>query len=79
MSPFAREIVVDLPDDELGTIPMHNVVPKMSGTPGAIRTPAPKLGQHNHEILGQLGLSESELQSLANEGVIYAGPQRKKK
>ena len=76
---LAREIVVDLPDDELGTIPMHNVVPKMSGTPGAIRAPAPKLGEHNREILSKLGLSESALQPLANDGVIYAGPQRRKK
>ena len=75
---IAREIVVDLPDDELGTIPMHNVVPKMSGTPGAIRMPAPKLGEHNHDILSKLGISDAELQSLANDGVIYAGPQRKK-
>jgi crotonobetainyl-CoA:carnitine CoA-transferase CaiB-like acyl-CoA transferase len=75
---IAREIVVDLPDDELGTIPMHNVVPKMSGTPGAIRAPAPTLGEHNQEILGGIGLTASEIQSLAASDVIYAGPQRKK-
>lgn len=75
---IAREIVVDLPDEEMGTLPMHNVVPKMSGTPGAIRSPAPKLGEHNAEILGGLGMSAAELQSLAAADVIYAGPQRKK-
>ncbi len=75
---LAREIVVDLPDDEMGTIPMHNVVPKMSGTPGAIRAPAPKLGEHNAEILGALGLSAAELQTLADADVIYAGEQRKR-
>ena len=75
---IAREIVVDLPDDEMGTIPMHNVVPKMSGTPGAIRTPAPKLGEHNTEILRGIGLDDAAIQSLAAADVIYPGPQRKK-
>ncbi len=75
---LAREIVVEYPDDEMGTLPMHNVVPKMSGTPGAIRTPAPKLGEHNQDVLGTLGLTAAEIQSLTAAGVIYAGPQRKK-
>jgi crotonobetainyl-CoA:carnitine CoA-transferase CaiB-like acyl-CoA transferase len=75
---LAREIVVDYPDDEMGTIPMHSVVPKMSGTPGAIRAPAPKLGEHNADILGALGLSAGALQALAKDDVIYAGPQRRK-
>ena len=75
---IAREIVAEYPDDDMGAIPMHGVVPKMSGTPGAIRAPAPKLGEHNHEILGKLGLSTEELKALAAADVIYAGPQRKK-
>ena len=75
---LAREIVAEYPDDEMGTIPMHSVVPKMSGTPGAIRMRAPKLGEHNREILAELGLDDSAIQSLSDAGVIYAGPQRKK-
>ena len=74
---LAREIVAEYPDDEMGMIPMHSVVPKMSGTPGAIRAPAPKLGEHNREILGGLGLSDADIQALADTDVIYAGPQRK--
>ena len=35
----AREIVVELPDAEMGSVPMHDVVPRLSGTPGELRTP----------------------------------------
>lgn len=50
----AREILVTLPDDEMESVPMHAVVPRLSATPGAIRHAAPKLGEHNDEILGAL-------------------------
>jgi formyl-CoA transferase len=45
-----REVLVDLPDRLMESMPMHNVVPRLSGTPGALRTPAPEIGQHNAEI-----------------------------
>ena len=60
----AREIVTELPDAEMGTVPMHAVVPRLSGTPGEIRTPAPALGEHNNEILGGLGLSGAAIDDL---------------
>jgi len=60
-------VIVNLPDDELGRLPMHNVIPRLSGTPGAIRTPAPEIGAHNEEILGALGL---DLDRLKEEGAL---------
>ena len=57
-----RGVLVNLPDEELGRLPMHNVIPRLSGTPGAIRTPAPALGAHNDEILGALGLGHTRLE-----------------
>lgn len=65
-----RAIIVSLPDDEMGRVPMHNVVPRLSATPGAIRTPAPELGEHNDEILGALGLDDAARAALKAEGIL---------
>jgi formyl-CoA transferase len=66
----AREIVTELPDAEMGSVPMHAVVPRLSGTPGEIRTPAPELGEHNDIIFGSLGLSPDRLADLRKRNAI---------
>ncbi|MFK4100334.1 CaiB/BaiF CoA transferase family protein [Streptomyces sp. NPDC019531] len=38
--------------------------------------PAPLLGEHNHELLSQLGLTEQEIAALESEGVIGRAPAR---
>ena len=43
---------------------------RASATPGAIRRPAPLLGEHTAEILGELGLPKSEIDRLAAAGVV---------
>jgi formyl-CoA transferase len=70
---IAREILVDLPDRQMGQLPMHNVIPRLSATPGRLRSPTPMLGEHTAEILGTLGLAETELEALARDGVIGLG------
>ncbi|SFJ17799.1 formyl-CoA transferase [Bosea sp. OK403] len=70
---IARELVADYPDAEMGQLPMHHVVPRLLGTPGSIRSPAPRLGEHNREILAGLGLSEDALAELAQAGVLCSG------
>ena len=69
----ARGIVVDLPDGELGTVPMHAVVPRLSATPGHIRAPAPTLGEHTAALLGEIGVGAAELEALARAGTIRMG------
>src|SRR5579872_2250260 len=68
-----REIVVDVPDKQLGRIAMHNIIPRLSETPGRLRTPAPRLGEHTAEILGQFGIAPETLAELARDGIIGLG------
>jgi len=65
-----RELLADYPDAEMGRFPMHHVVPRLLGTPGSIRTPAPKLGQHNLEILQSLGLDSAAIKNLEEKGIV---------
>ena len=65
-----REIIVEVPDEDMGTFPMHTIIPRLSGTPGALRRPAPKLGEHNAELLSELGIDAAELKRLEDEGII---------
>ena len=65
-----RGIVFEAPDDEMGEVPMHAVVPRLSRTPGALRTPAPKVGQHNEEVYTRIGYSDERLAALRQRGVI---------
>jgi crotonobetainyl-CoA:carnitine CoA-transferase CaiB-like acyl-CoA transferase len=46
---------------------------RASATPGAIRRPAPLLGEHTAEVLGELGLPKSEIDRLAAAGVVALG------
>jgi formyl-CoA transferase len=49
---------------------LPGVVPKLSATPGEVRTTGPSMGDHNAEVYGALGLSAADLDRLATEGVI---------
>jgi crotonobetainyl-CoA:carnitine CoA-transferase CaiB-like acyl-CoA transferase len=66
----ARQIVVDVPDAEIGSVSMHNVIPRLSATPGALRRPAPKLGEHNAEVLARVGISGDQLSALRDEEIV---------
>ncbi|HZC04694.1 MAG TPA: CoA transferase [Ktedonobacterales bacterium] len=67
---LARQSIVELCDPTLGAIRMVNVAPRLSETPGEVRTTGPALGAHNAEIYGQLGISVDEQGALRMDGVI---------
>ncbi len=64
----AREIIVDAADAELERVAMHNIVPRLSQTPGVWRRPAPRLGEHTDEILTESGLDCDTIAQLRRQG-----------
>jgi crotonobetainyl-CoA:carnitine CoA-transferase CaiB-like acyl-CoA transferase len=67
----AREMIVDLNHPGIGKMPVSGIVVKLSKTPGSIKTPVPKTGQHNMEIYHDLlGHNEEEIAKLKEQGVI---------
>ena len=51
---LAREAIVRRDSPGLGQVPMQNVVPKLSLTPGGSRRAGPELGEHTDDVLRQL-------------------------
>lgn len=71
-----RELVADYPDSDMDAFPMHHVVPRLSGTPGAVRTPAPSLGQHNREVLAGIGVDAVRYERLRATGAVFEEPAK---
>ena len=68
-----RELLADYPDADMDAFPMHHVVPRLSDTPGTIRTPAPRLGEHNRALLSELGIDAQAYAALIEAGVVNEG------
>lgn len=52
-----REAIVEIPDRDLGSVPMHNIIPRFSATPAPFRRPAPEIGEHTEELRRELGMA----------------------
>lgn len=63
-----REVVVSLPGNEGSEVITHNVVPRLSQTPGGFRRPSAHLGEHTREVLTEAGLDESLIDRIAGTG-----------
>lgn len=67
----AREMILDVPHPGFGSVAMPGIVPKLSGTPGAVHWPGPPLGADTEAVLRELaGVDEDELERLRAEGVV---------
>src|SRR5256885_12512421 len=67
---LARGMVVDLVHPGAGPIKALGVPVHLSETPGAVDRPAPLIGQHNDEILAELGYDAAARQRLRDAGVV---------
>ncbi|MGM0783792.1 MAG: CaiB/BaiF CoA transferase family protein [Pseudomonadota bacterium] len=67
----ARESIVAVPDHEGRPLPMQNVFPRLSDTPGQVRHVGPRLGEHTESVLaGWIGLNDDAIDALRADGVI---------
>jgi len=67
----ARHTIVDAPDDELGSIAMASVVPRLSETPGAVLHSGHRIGQDTESVLRRdLGFSPEQIDALAAQQII---------
>jgi crotonobetainyl-CoA:carnitine CoA-transferase CaiB-like acyl-CoA transferase len=68
---IARDAITTVPDEDLGTLRMQNLMFRLGTTPGRIRHPGRRLGQDNDEVYGELlALTGDKLDRLRQDGVI---------
>ena len=69
----AREMI--LKTEAYDGLPVHQpgVVPKLSETPGQIRSRAPRIGEHTETVLLEAGLSEAQITQLRLDSIITQG------
>lgn len=66
---LARDMVVHLPDEGGGTVSAVGSPIKLSDSPVAMRTRAPRLGEHTEEVLAGLDLDDAARATLRERGV----------
>ena len=67
----ARDAIVSVDHEVFGPIRMQNAFPKLSATPGRVRWPGPKLGEHTNAVLAErAGCSAEQLGALRARGII---------
>jgi crotonobetainyl-CoA:carnitine CoA-transferase CaiB-like acyl-CoA transferase len=67
---LARGMVVEVDHPELGKVKQVGVGPKLSETPGGVRSTAPWPGQHTDDVLASLGYSGDQVAALREKGAV---------
>jgi crotonobetainyl-CoA:carnitine CoA-transferase CaiB-like acyl-CoA transferase len=66
----ATQMLVEVPDDELGPILQHNVMWRMSESPGRIKFTGRAIGADTDAVLDELGCTAEEISTLRKDGAI---------
>ena len=67
----ARENIQTIQMKDGSKVDVPGVIPKLSRTPGSIKTLAPEIGQNTDEILKSIGLSNAQVASLKERGIAF--------
>ena len=66
----ARDMLLEQTTREGRRLTVPGVVPKLLGTPGRLRRPAPRLGEDSDAVLAGLGLSAEQIADLRERGIV---------
>jgi formyl-CoA transferase len=66
----ARDMILQQPTRDGEMIEVPGIVPKLSGTPGTVRTNAPHVGDDTDAMLRGMGLSVEQIAALRQKGII---------
>lgn len=66
----AREMVVDVPHESLGSVRQVGIATKLSDTPGKVRSTAPVAGEHTDEVLASVGYDAAAIKDLRARNIV---------
>jgi formyl-CoA transferase len=66
----ARGMIENITLSDGSALSVPGVVPKLSRTPGGLRSLAPALGQDTDAVLTEMGLTPAQIQTLRERGVV---------
>lgn len=67
---LARDMLIETKAREAYPLTQPGMVPKLSQTPGELRMPAPRLGEHSVSVLKAAGLDDSRIHELLASGTV---------
>ena len=68
----ANESIQRINIDGFGEVRQARPAARFSKTPTKLSRPAPKLGEHTHEVLSDIGINETERKNLLDKKIIVS-------